>query len=1194
MGVAKVCHRWIEVIRQKAVFLLVLCSSLLQCGDIFAQSGSTDYSAISGSDYSKPRGMETNMLSPNVSSLGIFGDIPISPYTGHPQINLPLMKLVNNGAVVPFTLSYNLTAVRPDLHPSWTGLGWNLNVAGVISRKIRDEIDEHNEKFYNVYLPGGDAIGPKGFYSNPAAKIYVQSSDWETALPPFGYTAAQLDTEPDEFAFSCLDISGKFFLDQDNNWRVRSDREIRVEFDGVFVNPPFPIAPPKTQIAYPNIPALRAFRGFILTDDRGIKYYFGGSNDAIEYNINFLDQNHDDWVATSWHLTKILWPDGKQATFSYERGKFVADLRVIYNESNTQTYTNGNAACRSIYVSDPVGGQVISPLYLREIRTSWGDIVQLHSSSSDDLGYSAAAGPLAMLQKIYSVPGKENQLTWFTGNITQPDKVGWRKLDSISWNSGGNLLKRFRFAYNSRTSHMTPLERLMLGSLTEVSSNGVSQNPFYFKYSLDGTLTDKFPAYLSELTDHWGYYSNKKSSWLSLKEAPDAYYLNREPSSDRNILHANLLTEIVYPTGGSTQFLYEQGEYGSSLDSSRTRILQHGKKYGGSPRIKSITDVAKGPRTSASTLKRRIFYYVKGYRPGIAPTGLPSSGILSGIPKYQYRYDERYTSHNTAIRIDYKILTTNPVMPLVDEIFDNPIGYSEVTEMQTTSTDLKTNGYTISKYTSFDDGHFDDATAMLRPAFFPNFPTCSRAFERGRMKLREVYDAAGKLQESVETSWGNRNINGIGERDRYVKGYLIKVYNRCEKTNPTGSVPSGASFGSMEIAPYRIYYYPFRPLKEIVTSYSTDGSGPLTSNVTYSYVDGYRLLREKSVTGSSGETYRTSFRYPMDVPRSTGDIYTFMTDSNYLSYPIETVQSIIRGTVENVISADITDFAQKSIIADDGKTRNIPLPVISYVLENTVPVPKSAFVGLKFYDGGRLVNVGPDMRMRQAFSYDSKGNISSVDNLTSNRMLASRDSYIWDDRRNRIAEVKNSERFRMALEDFENWADWIYDDDNLISVAHTGTRGLSLSGGKDIRTRQKMPAGRYSLSYWSRGGSPVLVKPTNNPSKALQISEQVEPSTGSGGWTLHQILVSLPVEDYVYLFHTGTTEYQVDDIRLVPEGAEATTYTYEQGRGVSSVIDPKGDTRYYEYDNFLRLKNIRDNEKNILRNIEYNYFLKPL
>ena len=63
----------------------------------------------------------------------------------------------------------------------------------------------------------------------------------------------------------------------------------------------------------------------------------------------------------------------------------------------------------------------------------------------------------------------------------------------------------------------------------------------------------------------------------------------------------------------------------------------------------------------------------------------------------------------------------------------------------------------------------------------------------------------------------------------------------------------------------------------------------------------------------------------------------------------------------------------------------------------------------------------------------------------------------------------------------------------------------------------------------------------------------------------------------------------IDDVRVFPSDAQLVTYTYLPLVGKTSEMDPNGKTTYYEYDEFQRLKNIKDYQGNITKNFQYNY-----
>ena len=53
--------------------------------------------------------------------------------------------------------------------------------------------------------------------------------------------------------------------------------------------------------------------------------------------------------------------------------------------------------------------------------------------------------------------------------------------------------------------------------------------------------------------------------------------------------------------------------------------------------------------------------------------------------------------------------------------------------------------------------------------------------------------------------------------------------------------------------------------------------------------------------------------------------------------------------------------------------------------------------------------------------------------------------------------------------------------------------------------------------------------------------------------------------------------------------AMMTSYTYDPLIGVTSITDPRGYTVYYEYDDFNRLKQVKDADGKIISENEYHY-----
>jgi len=80
--------------------------------------------------------------SPEAANLGRYGTVPVSYYSGTPQISIPLGEVSSGSIKVPISLSYNSSGNRVADMASWVGEGWALNAGGIITRLMRGKPDE--------------------------------------------------------------------------------------------------------------------------------------------------------------------------------------------------------------------------------------------------------------------------------------------------------------------------------------------------------------------------------------------------------------------------------------------------------------------------------------------------------------------------------------------------------------------------------------------------------------------------------------------------------------------------------------------------------------------------------------------------------------------------------------------------------------------------------------------------------------------------------------------------------------------------------------------------------------------------------------------------------------------------------------------------------------------------------------------
>lgn len=103
---------------------------------------------------------------PNQSSLGTYGIIPVSPYTGKADISVPIYSTEQRGVPLDIRLSYETSGLRINQLPGWTGHNWTLLAGGAITRKINGQPDEVTQVEHDIeyvmnvdnvnYLTGGE------------------------------------------------------------------------------------------------------------------------------------------------------------------------------------------------------------------------------------------------------------------------------------------------------------------------------------------------------------------------------------------------------------------------------------------------------------------------------------------------------------------------------------------------------------------------------------------------------------------------------------------------------------------------------------------------------------------------------------------------------------------------------------------------------------------------------------------------------------------------------------------------------------------------------------------------------------------------------------------------------------------------------------------------------------------------------
>lgn len=472
--------------------------------------------------------------SPDASSLGKYGDIPVSLYTGTPKIDIPIWEVSSGKLSLPVSLSYHAGGIKADDISSWVGLGWSLNSGGVVARTMRGFPDERDNGYFDIceYITstGYSGTGP---WQNET-QFY-----WEAAK-------GMIDTEPDVFNFNFNGYSGKFVIQKEGvgyNAKLIPEQNLIVdvtidngeEFTGY--NPYSGVW--QTFSPEPSIV------GFTITAPNGVKYTFS----QVEYTHNINGNNSvgsisETFYPSSWYLTKVTTPfDEDEIIITYyDFTDETFNLYENYENNITETSYELTDGCGS-----PDCGDEQCPDFPNKIVTSTTKILssKVHEIISDN-------------QTIEFIPSTETRNDLKSESGCKLEEI------HIKNNQTGVTVKVFKLyqSYYTNTSSVNEGDeyrkyRLRLDSIKEFSGDELLSKPAYeFLYN-----TTSLPLRGSYDQDHWGYYNGAGNSETFIPGDLGLQIEGADREANNFYSTKGLISKITYPTGGYTDFTFEGHDY---------------------------------------------------------------------------------------------------------------------------------------------------------------------------------------------------------------------------------------------------------------------------------------------------------------------------------------------------------------------------------------------------------------------------------------------------------------------------------------------------------------------------------------------------------------------------------------------------------------------------------------------------------
>ena len=1131
--------------------------------------------------------------SPNATSLGKYGDIPVGLYTGIPNISIPLYTIKVGNFTLPISLSYHSQGLKVEETAGWVGLGWSLNAGGAVTRTAHGLPDEKAAGYW--YYPNwtDDTVAALG----AGTGAFCGGSFY--------------DMQPDMFYYNFGSYSGKFVMDQTPTHNAHF-----IPFNDL-------------QLTYQvNLPVNDGLSQFQITDDNGIIYIFG----AIETTTDESSTTSIAASNSSWYLTQIVTPAGN-INFTY------ATEATYATQFSEMDYLN----------TGPNENNQFNP------------------------GYSGSYRILSFSSVILSSISFPTGTVTFSKTGNRKDFVTASAITGMAVTDLNNVLQhKFTFSesYFGDTSSTSDAVRLKLDSVSEISVTDTAQKKAYrFSYNNPSQV----PSIKSLAQDFWGFYNGQtRNTSLLPPLSPTiygAYIANQEAFSGVRTPSAayaqtGILNTIQYPTGGTTQLIYEGNDYGNGLPGWQSEYATEEAQASATAIESSLVDIpsktvdfsvnpaqgvsvsingsytgptplengptlilnqinSDGSRTNifsyytvnslfyeypylnpgnyeliasvdgtSENMTGTLTYYTvdssiviktfptgglrirqivntdpasgqtntKTYRYYSATDTTASSGTLISAPVYLENED----SYATGMNFD---VVSSSSLNYLGTTQGSHVAYSTVTEIDSSAVSIgkKVSGFNASRYPNLNANmHYVSAQNILNTPPTTNslrYMTDNDVY-RGVLTSEITYNAANNIVKKKYIIYNTDSLNAANYANGYPNYYQLNAiagysYNiciypcsgcGCTSTSPTGCSTCSTYFlDNYTLADYVVPCPWIYKTSEIDTTYDVNGANPIGTVAHYYYdnpVDG--LVTRIVTTNSKGETLETLNKYAPDQAQISGlsanasSALSSLVTMNKIASPIE-VDHYNNGNLLDLARTDYYVWNASPLVVEP---QHIWYQTLTNSIEDRVDY----------------------------YQYDGNSNPLEVAKTSDVHH-----SYIWDYQDQLpIAEVVNASQSDIAYTSFEangsgNWT--IPDTNRVYSPVLTGNISYSLGSGA-ISKSGLTSSTPYIVSYWLLNGSGSVTVSSGSA------------STGGivlNGWTYYEVPVS--GASSVSVSGSGT----IDELRLYPKGAQMSTYTYAPLIGMTTHCDASGHLTYYTYDGLGRLHLIKDQYGNILKRYDYEY-----
>lgn len=836
--------------------------------------------------------------SPNASSLGIFGNIPIDLYRGTARYDIPLYTLKSAYLELPITLGYASNGLKVDEISSNIGLGWALFTGGIINRTVYQLPDESaGYRFESKWLDSPSPFDSTNTYRNDLAEYILRSGD-----TPY-FTDGQLDI----FNYNMSGLSGSFVLNEQLIPQViKGNGQVKIEFN---------------QLA----------NQFIISDTKGIKYYFTVTESNLANSQHIFDKYkyldspstirtppHSlaplKSATTAWFIKKIIHPQGDSLIFEYTTGEESFDYG--YHEE-----------IRAFSSSDRQAGETDDYNLLRHMMT---------------FGYNNTQKNTQYIKKITA--SNNNTIVFNYTNSPRLDMVsGGVLMTGFTVKHQSTVIKKYTFTQiaklSSKNSEInldglrspgTDLQyRYFLTKVSENSRDSTNE----LSYTFDYNDLDNLPHRFLRAQDYGGFYNgstdNRLAPCIVSGYGPAVQVTANNSNRAANLQYAQkgILNKITYPTGGTTLITYEANICGLETYPGIRVSKTEDTPGGGAPvvvRKYYYNDFAGRNTPSGSQNLNQYDFIDQTVNYYIRPCIIPGDGGVPYPPEpsyYTYNYIMYYSSAKNYFSEVYSGIPSYPIVT---------ISYG--------GTNFESGGTT----TYFRDMDSDGCSYLS-----------IRQIKFGVVGNSAMYNGEKEQEVAFKVESGTQKI--LTDK-RYTYREVTTYSRSCMVTNnqfPDDVSLCGISFiptnydkaqNNYSLGVYKIYGKVL--LLDQVTSatYDQNGQNPVEQSQTYSYNSLYQKA-SVTTTGSDNKIRQEQIRYASDyfnIDSSSPyyEVFNTLKNRNGIDYPVEQVQFV----GNNLVSAQLN-------IYDFGSNEGVNI-VQQYELPISTPITSHTFFNGSSYAPG--------------------------------------------------------------------------------------------------------------------------------------------------------------------------------------------------------------------------------------------------